>query len=194
MTTGRARRGSIIVGPLVGATLGLIVLAGVTVALAQATSWVRRANRRAEVEDAADLVAQTLAFDIRSSGWDPAGTSGARLVQASPSALEVLVDRDGDGAIDTASAERVRWRWTPGTRTLSRQVGRQSMPLADTIVRAAFEYRDATGSALVAPAPGLSASDLVRVRSVGLSFAVSAPDGGIVVERAVAVALRGGLP
>jgi len=192
MTSDRSRRGSIVVAPLVGATLGLVVLAGLTVALAEGARWLVRADRRAETHDTADLVTQAFAFDVRSAGWDPTGASGARLEHATPSELEVRLDRDGDGAIDTSSAERVRWSWAPSGRTLSRIVGGQSMPLASTAVRAAFEYRDETGTTIVAPASGLGRGDLARVRSVALSFTLASPGGGAPVERTTTVAMRGG--
>lgn len=193
MAVSRARttHGCTLVAPLVGAALGLAALAGVTAALAQAAAWVRRADARAEMQDTADLVLQAFAFDLRGAGWRPAGPGGARLVAASPTALELHVDLDGDGAIDPTSAERVRWRLAPASGSVSRLLGDQSMPLASIATEAAFDYRDDGGGALAAPSAGLAPNDLTRVRAVTLSFTLVAPGGQPVVRREVAVALRG---
>jgi hypothetical protein len=192
MSGAAAERGCIAVAPLVGAMIGAVVVAGLTMALAQAARWVVRANARAETHDTADLVAQAFTFDLRSAGWDPTGASGARLAYASPTELELQRDRDGDGVIDPASAERLRWRWVAATRTMSRLVGAQSMPLASTAVGAVFTFRDAAGARVPASAAGLAPGELARVQSVELAITLAPPGGGALVRRTAAVALRGG--
>jgi len=190
MKTTWATRGCTIVEPLVGATIGLAVLAGVTVALAEGARWVRRAGVRTETFDTATLVAEAFTFDLRSAGWDPLGTSGARLVAAGSDGLELHADRDEDGTIDLTSAERVRWELPPGTRAIRRILGAQSMPLASIATSAVLEYRDAAATIIPTPPTGLDPASLSRVRSVALRFTLTAP-GGVSVSRNVTVALRG---
>lgn len=183
-----------LVAPLVAAAVGLAALAGVTVMLAQGARWIRRAGVRVERQDTADLVAQAFAFDLRRAGWSPTGTPVARLAHAARHALEVHADVDGDGTVDPASGERLRWVYVPARRTLSRMVGDQSMPLASIVATLGFAYLDETGGALVAGAAGLTAGDLARVRTVVLTFDLADPSGGSAVRRSVAVTLRGGAP
>jgi Tfp pilus assembly protein PilW len=191
MTARSRTRGSILVAPLVGAALGLVVLAGVAAQLAQAARWVVRADARAETHDTADLVVQAFAFDLRRTGWDPAASSEAGLAAAGETSLEIHADLDGDAAIDPTSAERVRWVYAPDRTTLSRWVGNQSMPLASTVTRLGFEYLDATGAPLTPEPTGLSPGDLARVRAVVLSIVLTPPSGGGPVVRRAASALRG---
>lgn len=183
-----------LVEPLVAAAVAAVVMAGVAVTLAQAARWVMRANARAETYDTADVVAQSFTFDLRGADWDPSGTAGAGLRHAAATELEVHADRDGDGVIDAASAERLRWRWSAVTSTLSRVVGNQSMPLATGATAVHFDYRDTAG-ATIAPSPsGLAPGELDRVRAVTLSFTLGAPGGGAAVRRSTTVTLRGGEP
>ena len=191
VTGARRARGSVLVAPLVGAALGLVVLAGLTTSLAQAARWVIRAEKRMAVASAAERLLQALAFDLRQAGWDPTGAAAAGLVQATPTALELRADLDGDGVVDAASAERVRYRYVAPQRTVSRLLGAQSMPLADDVTELTFAYLGADGRALTLPPAGLVPSDLPLVRAIRVGLVVS-PPGGVAVRRSVAIALRGG--
>jgi len=183
----RARaRGLTLVEVLVGTALGLVVAASLAHAVASGGRLLASASARAEAEDTLQLAVETLAFDVRRAGWDPAAAGLAPLVEAEADGFGVVADLDGDGGIDAAGDELVRWRCDREGRRLVRTVGRQPMPLAEGVVACAFAYAARGGAPL---APPLDAAARAAVAAVGLDVRL-APAGRAPSARRVRVALR----
>jgi len=184
----RSRAGFTIVELLVGTTLSLVLLTALTGAVGTGGRLLSALGRRGELEDTADLALEALAFDVRRAGYDPTALGVEALVDASPTALALQADLDGDGAVDAASEESTQYVCSTATRRLSRILGRQSLPLADTVVGCGFRYLDGAGLPIPAPAAGLTAADRARVRAVALDLALAG--GGATTARTAEVALR----
>jgi hypothetical protein len=114
----------------------------------------------------------------------------APLVLARADRFTVEADLDGNGTIDVGSAEHVTWICNATLRRLSRVVGAQSLPLADRVAGCGFRYLDPSAAALVPSASGLDVASRARVALVVLDLRLVPRDGGRLVERSHAVALR----
>ena len=186
----RARRGSSLIDLLVGTALGLGVLSLLTAAVAGGGRLLGAAGARGEAEDTAQLVTEALAFDVRRAGFDPTAAGVAAVVEARADRLVLAADLDGDGSVDPESQETTAYVCAPASRRLSRIIGRQSMPLADGVLRCALGYLDAGGAPLPPPADGLDAAARARVRAVTLDLALAPTALASATARTVTVALR----
>jgi hypothetical protein len=186
----RRTRGTSLVELLVGAAVGLLVLTAVTGTLAAGGRALVRGGARAEAADTAALAIEAFLFDARRAGHDPSAAGIEPLVQADAERLAVQADLDGDGTVDTASAELVAWRCNAAARRLSRLVGAQSLPLADRVARCRFDYLDRDGTVLAIPPGGLDAAGRASVAAVVLDFALAPRGGGPTVARTIAVSPR----
>jgi Tfp pilus assembly protein PilW len=185
-----AERGAGLVEALVAAAIGVLLLSVVTSMLAAGAHGLGRAGARAEASDTAGLAAEAFLFDVRRAGFDPAAAGVLPLTLARSDRFTVHADVNGDGVVDAGSAERTTWICNAGAQRLSRQVGAQSMPLADGVVACTFEYFDAAATPLVPPAAGLDPTALARVATLGLTLRLVPRGGGTEVERRLTVALR----
>jgi hypothetical protein len=101
---------------------------------------------------------------------------------AGPDRVVLQTDRDGDGVIDPSSSERVTlaWQAVSGSPTgrLTRQLGGQSMPIAEGVAPGDFRLRYFAEDGAEIPAPpgagGLAAADRASVRRVTIDLAVTA--------------------
>ncbi len=184
----RSRGGFTVVELLVGATLSLVLLTALTGAVGSGGRLLSALGRRGELEDTADLAVEALAFDVRRAGYDPTALGVEPVSDARPTVLALQADLDGDGALDGASEESTQYVCSTATRRLSRILGRQSLPLADTVVGCGFRYLDSAGLPIPTPAAGLAAADRARVRAVALDLALAT--GGAATARTVEIALR----
>jgi hypothetical protein len=175
---------------LVGSMLSLALLTALTGAIGTGGRVLTALGRRGEIEDTAHVALEALAFDVRRAGWDPAAAGVEALSDARPARLTVQADLDGDGIVDASSEETVTYVCNLAGQKLSRVVGRQSLPLADTVTACAFRYLDATGAVLPAPAAGLPAADRRRVRAVLLDFGLAPNGPGAPTARTAMVTLR----
>lgn len=167
------RRGLALAELLVGTVLGLAVVAGLTAAVGVAGRMLVTAGIRAESEDTAQLAMEALLLDVRRAGYDPTAGGVGALVDARDDGLALAADLDGDGRVAVDSDESVAWRCALASRRLSRFVGRQSLPVAESVVGCAFRYLDGDALPLAAP---VAAADLPRVRAVELALRLS-PQG-----------------
>jgi Tfp pilus assembly protein PilW len=184
------RRGVTVIELLVGMTLSLLVLGALTGIVAAGGRLLTSLNRRAELEDTAQLATEAFGFDVRDAGYDPRAAGFEALSEAAGDRLTLLADLDADGVVDPASEETIAYRCDAGSRRLSRLVGRQSMPLADDVTTCRFTYHDASGLVLAVPPGGLAAADRGRVRSIGLDLALRPRGVGQPSGRVLQVALR----
>ena len=186
-----SRRGSALLDLLVGTAIALGVLAATTGAIGAGGRVLLAGAARGEAEDTAAMAVEALTFDVRRAGWDPSAAGRTPLTEAAPDRVTVTADLDGNGTVDAASEETVRWLCAPALQRLSRVVGRQSLPVADGVSRCAFRYLDAAGSAIATPPAGLDAASRARIRAVGLDVTLLPTRLRAPVARTVVVALRG---
>jgi Tfp pilus assembly protein PilW len=147
-------RGLTVVELLVGLGLALAALAGASALLEATRAALHRAGRRAELARAVGDAVDQLARDVRVAGYDPRATGIVALATAAPSQLVLHADLDGDGTIDSASAEVIGWRLT-GAGTLQRALGAQTMPIVSHVPAGGFalRYLDGDGAALDPTSP-----------------------------------------
>lgn len=186
----RSTRGSSLVELVVGTGLGMLVLAGLAAALAAGGRLLAVTAARGELEDIAHIAVESLAFDVRRAGFDPAAAGVAPIIDAHPDRITLTGDLDGDGLVATNSEETITWICATGTGRLSRIVGRQSLPLADGVTRCRFRYVDAAGTDIPAPSTGLSGTDRERIRAVGIDLLVGTSALRMPTARAPLIGLR----
>jgi prepilin-type N-terminal cleavage/methylation domain-containing protein len=176
---------------IVGAQIALFRLHG---------SAARRSQAELVASDGAAWALAVVARDLELAGADPRGTGVSPLVSARADRVVLDADLDGDGHVDTASAERttVYWSSSSGGRLL-RQLGNQSTAIAARVPSGGFRLRyfDASGNEL-APAAGgdLDPAALVQVRSMRLELTVAEAWGSrearVALRTAAAVRIRAG--
>ena len=156
----------------------------------------RRFFHRAEEQLAANqtlrLVLDVISRDLRQAGFDPLGTAVEPVVAATSTTLVLQQDGDGDGLVDTESGEIITYAFRPEAGTLSRVVGRQSMPLATGLPADGFRlsYMDTAGAALDAGTTGLDAADRATIRRVRVDLLSRATNGEPLAGVVTNVALR----
>ena len=108
-----------------------------------------------------------MARELTMAGYDPTETSGAAIVTATATTLQVSMDLNGDG--DTAdSDEHVTYALYDaegdGDQDLGRDAGGGSQLVAENIVTLAFAYTLADETTTATPA------DLSQIRSIDVSL------------------------
>ena len=94
-----------------------------------------------------------------------------------------------DGVIDSRSEELVTYRFRPDEGTLSRIVGRQSMPLATGLSSNGFKlsFFDGSGSAVDS---GADAADPVSIRRLRIALTLEDPRGRHLAGASTDVGIR----
>jgi Tfp pilus assembly protein PilW len=173
---------------LLGMTLALVVLAGLLGALAVGSAALTSAGRRTEASDTLQLATEALLIDVRRAGFDPRRVGVEPLSEASSESLTLAADLDGDGTIDTASSEQIRYRCMATGGRLSRLVGGQSMPLAAGLSACRIDYTDDAGTPLAATG-GLDAAERAQVRRITLTVGMTHAGGTVPTSRRLSVAV-----
>jgi hypothetical protein len=184
------RRGTSPIEALLAATVGLLMLTALTGALAGGARVLVRGGARAEASDTSGLASEAFLFDVRRAGYDGAAIGVAPVTLARTDRVTLEADLDGNGVVDTGSAEHVSWSCNTSTRRLSRILGAQSMPVADGVLGCGFSYLDGDAAALVPPAGGLDAAARAQIAAIVLDLRLAPRGGGPAVETSLAVALR----
>lgn len=158
--------------------LGGLVLGAAIALLHTHGAIARRGQVTIAVSGAAAWAGSIAARDVQLAGADPMRAGIAALVAAGPESVVLQSDRDGDGAIDPSSAERVALRWSAASGGLFvRALGGQSMALAGGVRRGdlRFRYFAADGAEIGSSATGaaLGAEALAAVRRVVIELAVA---------------------
>ncbi len=163
------QRGMTLLELLVGMTLGMVGLAAMTALVRVGTAAWERAGARAEAATEIAAAADQVIRDLRLAGYDPRVTGVAGLTIVEADRVELTADLDGNGAIDADSEERIGYRWSAGSRSLQRIVGRQTLPILSDVTPGGFRlaYLDASGAVLDPRAPATAAS--TRVVTVDLT-------------------------
>ena len=171
--------GMTLVELLVGMVLGLAGAAAMTALLRVGTAAWERAGASAEVAIEVAGAVDQLTRDVRVAGYDPAATGFTALPITASDRLELAADLDGNGSIDPDSEERIGYRWSAASGSLSRLVGRQSLPILSDVAPGGFRlaYFDRDGARLdpTDPATGVA----TRVVTVELATATHGPRPGV---------------
>lgn len=179
---------------LLGCVLGTLVVAAGVELLRVHVAVARRAQAALAATGGAAWALTVAARDVQVAGGDPrrAGVAAIAVADAGRAVLES--DRDGDGAVNGASDERVVLAWSSsGGGRFVRWLGSQSMSIA-SLVRSGglrLRYFDEAGVELV-PAAELTAAQRDRVRRLALELEVR-DETGVVAARTrlrTAAALR----
>lgn len=175
---------------LVACTVGALVL-GAGVELLRVHAAVARLLQVRLAALGGTAWATTVASrDLATAGGDPRRAGVDALPTAAVDRVVLGADRDGDGTVDPATAERVTLAWSSSSGgRLVRWLGNQSVGIAATVRSSGlrFRYFDATGAELTGPGGALDASARQRVRLVTVALEATERSGTI----AATTALRG---
>jgi type II secretory pathway component PulJ len=164
---------------LVASFIASIVLTSLVAFAAAQSRFFRRAEERLTANQTVRLVLDVISRDLRQAGFDAHGTAVEPVLAASSTVLVLQQDDDGDGIVDTSSREVITYAFEPTMNTLSRIVGRQSMPLATGLPADGFRlsYIDTAGAALDPGASGLDATDRAAIHRVRVELLARAASG-----------------
>ena len=177
---------------LVASFVASVVLTSLVGFAAAQGRFFRRAQEQLTANQTLRLVLDVISRDLRQAGFDAQGTAVEPVLAASSMALVLQQDGDGDGLVDTGSREIITYAFRPEAGTLSRVVGRQSMPLATGLPADGFRlsYMDSAGAALDPDTSGLDATDRAAVRRVRVELLSRAASGEPLAGVVTDVALR----
>jgi len=167
-------RGTTLVELLVAAALALVTCLAAISLLALHASIARSLQSELAAGSACAWALEVALRDVQLAGNDPRGVGVVALRAGSADSLELDADLDGDGSVDTSSAERraLSWGASSGGRVL-RRLGAQSIGIASPVATGGFalRHRAADGSEIGA-GRALAAAELGRVRRVDVEIAV----------------------
>lgn len=177
-------RGFTLIELLVATLVGGVVVAAAVGLLRTHGSIARRSQSTVAAIGAAAWAVTTATRDVELAGADPMGTGLEGLAVAERDRVVLHADRDGDGAVDPSSAERVTLAWRDvagsGTGRVMRQLGGQSMAIAEDVAPGDFRLRyfAADGAEIATPgAGGLGPAERASVRRVTIDLAVTVAHG-----------------
>lgn len=172
---GSACRGSALAEVLVS-TLVLSILSVFAYGLVWAAlASVRLQEVQSEVGAVTALAFAVWAQEVRVAGFDATGGGVDGLRVATPTALEVASDLNGDGDVDDPH-ERVAYAYDPARRQMTRATaGGTAQPFVTDVVPdgASFRYFDASGAEVAAPVEGLPPPARGRIRAVRFDLRVA---------------------
>ena len=159
---------------------------------------VRVLEAAAEAQEAARLGVLLIAGDLRDAGFSPTGNLGNGLRRATPEAVAIVRDLNGDGDSDDAN-EAVAYEFAADRRCLFRAPGgAPPQPLINDVADAGvrFSYLAADGAPLAGDELDAAARSLVRRVAVRVAVAIPNPDPAdsrpLRVEEQATVTLRNG--
>ena len=128
--------------------------------------------------------------DVATAGGDPRRAGVDALPTAAVDRAILGADRDGDGSVDPATAERVTLAWSSSSGgRLVRWLGNQSVGIAATVRSTGlrFRYFDGAGAELTGPGGVLDEAARQRVRLVTVALEATEQSGTM----AASTSLRG---
>lgn len=181
---------------IVELVVAILIASASTAALVGGVATLARTYRRIEertfAQQTARLVLELMSRDLRRAGFDPRGSGLDPILVAGDHVVQIQADVDGSGIVDDRSEELVAYVFRPNDGTLTRVVGRQSMPIASGLppdgCRLAFF--DAAGGELADDGVGLDGPRRATIRRVRLQVVVRDRAEAILVDAATEVALR----
>lgn len=202
MTAWRAdragRRGFTLVELLIAVLACALFAAGVYQFTRTMLHGVRVLEAAAEAQETARLGVQLIVGDLRDAGFSPLGTLGNGLRRATPDAVAVVRDLNGDGDSDDAN-EAVAYRYDRETRRLLRAPGNAPpQPLLNDIAAEGvqFTFVGADGGPIAGAELDAAARGRVRRVAVRVVIEIPNPDPAATrplrVEQDATVLLRNG--
>jgi prepilin-type N-terminal cleavage/methylation domain-containing protein len=196
---GRFRqRGFTLVELLLGVLAFALFAAGVQQFSRSMLRGVRVLEAAAEAQEAARLGVQLIAGDLRDAGFSPLGALGNGLRRATPTALALVRDLNGDGDSDDPN-EAVAYEYAPDRRCLLRAPGgAPPQPLLNDIDNDGVRFRFITADGATLAGAELDAATRAQVRRVvvRVAVAIANPDPAEVrplrAEQEATVVLRNG--
>jgi type IV pilus assembly protein PilW len=123
-----------------------------------------------------------MAKEIRMAGYDPTGSAGATITNATSSSLSFTMDNNGDGNT-TDSGENITYSlYTESVDDHTVKLGRknptQNMPVAENITSLEFYYTMADGTQTLTPAAPLANIRAIEVTALARSEDTVGSDTG----------------
>lgn len=180
---------------LLACVLGALVVGAGLELLRVHVGVARRLQARLASTGGAAWALTVAARDAQLAGGDPARAGIEAISSAGPERLVLASDRDGSGAVDADTAERVTLaRSTSSGGRFVRWIGEQSIGIAGQ-VRAGglrLRYFDATGAEILPVAGEIAPADRGRVRLVAFALDVTERAGTVEARSSLraAAALR----
>lgn len=195
MTRLRREAGFSAVELLVACAVGALVLVGGLELLRVHVAVARLLQVRLAALGGTAWALTVTTRDVATAGGDPRRAGVEALATAATDRTVLGADRDGDGAVDPATAERVTLAWSSSSGgRLVRWLGNQSVGIAATVRSNAlrFRYFDAAGVELTGPGGDLDAAARERVRLVTVALEATERSGAITASASLrgAAALR----
>lgn len=168
----------LLVASMVGA---LVLVAGIELLRVHARVARLLQVRLASLGGAAWALSVT-SRDVATAGGDPRRSGVDALGRAEVDRIVLGADRDGDGGVDPATAERVTLAWSSsGGGRLVRWLGNQSVGIAATVGSSGLRFRffAADGTELTGPGGVLDDAARARVRLVASDLEVTEHSGAM---------------
>ena len=127
--------------------------------------------------------------ELRTAGCDPNQNGIVGITAAAADSVNVQADFSGDGAIQTAEpSETVTYSFDRNLGAVVRNPGTGPQVLVTNVTACVFTYFDVNNNILAQP---LSANDMDRIQSIGITITTTTAGGGDVVTD-TRVGLRNG--
>ena len=136
----------------------LIVLGAVTSTLIIQNKSYEQQAQIVEMQENVRAGMEMMTKELVMAGYDPSGTSGARIVSAGPSVIRFTMDLDGDGNVSDSN-EDVTYALDTTDKQLTRKctAADTATPLAENIQGLFFTYYDSNNS---------TTSDVGKIRRI----------------------------
>ena len=190
MTRRHGEAGFTAVELLVACAVGALVLVGGLELLRVHVAVARLLQVRLAALGGTAWALTVASRDVATAGGDPRRAGVDALPTAAVDRAILGADRDGDGSVDPATAERVTLAWSSsGGGRLVRWLGNQSVGIAATVRSTGlrFRYFDGAGAELTGPGGVLDEAARQRVRLVTVALEATEQSGTM----AASTSLRG---
>ena len=142
---------------MVSMAIAMMVLAGVTNTFIGQTRYYNAQEHVNEMQQNARAAIDLMSREIKSAGYDPAGTAISNGIPYSPSQLQLLADLDGDGST-AGTDENIIYSYDAINLRIQRTTGGTTTAVAENISDFTFDYLDASGN------PTTTAGNIRQIR------------------------------
>jgi type II secretory pathway component PulJ len=190
MVAGRHSAGITIVELVVAFLIAAVSTTGLVGGVATLARSYRRIEERTVAQHTARLVLELIGRDLRRAGFDPTGAGLDPILAAGGHIVRIQADDDGSSVIDDRSEELIAYVFQDGT--LSRVVGRQSMPIASGLPSDGWRltFFDGAGGELADAGGELDGPRCAAIRRVRLRVVVRDSAQIILADAVTEIALR----
>ena len=152
---------------LIALAIGSVVLAGVVNFFINQRKHYNIRDQVAMMQENTRMGLDFISRDLAMAGYDPTETSGAGIVVANASTLQVTMDLNGNGTTADADEDVIYTLYdhgTDGDQDLGRTVGGITELIAENIATLSFTYTLADGTVTTTPA------DLSQIRAIDVTL------------------------